>query len=97
MQKEKETYKDLPFKDKAGYITAFALIASGIVIAFLSFFLNNHDIATGILIYIAQAFMVGGSLLGSTLYFKSKWIEIDARTKEEIKREVSKALESENS
>ena len=96
MQKEKETYKDLSFKDKAGYLTAFTLIGSGIIIAFLSFFLNEYNIATGILIYIAQAFMVGGSLLGSTLYFKSKWIEIDARTKEEIQREVSKALEQEN-
>lgn len=89
-----EKFKDLSFKDKAGYITAFVLIGSGILIAFLSFFLNAFNIATGVLLYIAQAFLVGGSLLGSSLYFRSKWLELDSRTKNEIHEEITKAFEN---
>lgn len=48
----KESWKELGFKDKSQYITAMILIASGIVIAFLSFALIQ-TITSGVLIYIA--------------------------------------------
>lgn len=48
----KENWKELGFKDKAQYVTAMVLIASGIVIAFLSFAMI-HTITSGVLIYIA--------------------------------------------
>ena len=48
----KENWKQLGFKDKAQYTTAMVMIASGILIAFLSF-LSIHTIASGTLIYIA--------------------------------------------
>ena len=31
------------------------------------------------LIYIAQTFTVGGSIIGASAYFKSKWMEFDTR------------------
>lgn len=64
----KENWSDLCYKDKASYITAFSMIGSGMLIAFLSFFLNEHNIETGVLIYIAQTFLVGGSLIGLSVY-----------------------------
>lgn len=48
----KESWKELGFKDKSQYVTAMILIASGIVIAFLSFAMI-HTITSGVLIYIA--------------------------------------------
>lgn len=48
----KENWKELGFKDKAQYTTAMILIASGIIIAFLSFALIQ-TITSGVLIYIA--------------------------------------------
>ena len=54
------------------YTLATVLIASGIAIAFISFFLNHHDIADGVLTYIAQAFIAGGSLLGVSIYVRGK-------------------------
>lgn len=60
------------------------MIGSGILLAFLSFFLNAHNIATGVLIYIAQTFLVGGTLIGASIYLKSKWIEFDSRIQDEI-------------
>lgn len=81
---QEKRWTDLPIKDKVSYITAFVLIGSGIVIAFLSFFLNAFNIASGVLLYIAQAFLVGGSLIGTSIYFKSKWMEIDTRINQEL-------------
>lgn len=83
-------FKDLPIKDRISYYVAFALIGSGILLAFLSFFLNAFNIATGVLIYIAQCFVIGGGLVGANVYFKSKWVEFDTRAKNEIRRQIDK-------
>lgn len=83
-------WKDLSVKDKISYIVAFVLMGSGIIIAFLSFFLNSHDISSGVLIYIAQCFVIGGALVGANVYFKSKWIEFNTRANQEIKEEIDR-------
>ena len=83
-------FKELPIKDRISYYVAIALITSGILMAFLSFFLNAYNIATGVLIYIAQCFVIGGGLVGANVYFKSKWIEFDTRAKEEIENQISR-------
>lgn len=77
-------FKELPIKDRISYYVAFALITSGIVMAFLSFFLNAYNIATGVLLFIAQCFVIGGGLVGANVYFKSKWLEFDTRARQEI-------------
>ena len=87
-------WMDLPIKDRISYYVAFALIGSGILLAFLSFFLNAYNIATGVLIYIAQCFVIGGGLVGANVYFKSKWIEFNTSTKNEIARELDKRLKN---
>lgn len=77
---------ELSIKEKLSYLTSIIMIGSGILLAFLSFFLNAHNIATGVLIYIAQTFLVGGTLIGASIYLKSKWIEFDSRIQDEITR-----------
>ena len=77
---------ELSIKEKLSYITSIIMLGSGILLAFLSFFLNAHNIATGVLIYIAQTFLVGGTLIGASIYLKSKWIEFDSRIQDEITR-----------
>lgn len=88
--KEIMKFKDLSVKDRMSYYVAIALISSGILLAFLSFFLNAYNIATGVLIYIAQCFVIGGGLVGANVYFKSKWIEFDTRAKTEIENQISR-------
>lgn len=88
--KEIMKFKDLSVKDRMSYYVAIALISSGILMAFLSFFLNAYNIATGVLIYIAQTFVIGGGLVGANVYFKSKWIEFDTRAKAEIENQISR-------
>lgn len=89
------SWKELSIKDKISYIVAFVMIGSGIIMAFLSFFLNSFNIATGVLLYIAQCFVIGGGLIGASVYFKSKWIEFNTNAKTEIDKmieELSKKL-----
>ena len=81
----KENWKELGFKDQAQYITAMVLIASGILIAFLSFFMI-HSIASSVLIYIAQAFIAGGAIFGVSIYFKNQLIEVHGETMEKVKQ-----------
>lgn len=81
-------WSDLTIKDKLSYIVAFVLIGSGVIIAFLSFFLNAYNIATGVLLYIAQAFVIGGGLVGASVYFRSKWLEFNTNAKREIDERI---------
>lgn len=80
----KENWKELGFKDKAQYIKAMILIASGILIAFLSF-AWIQTITSGVLIYIAQAFTAGGAIFGVSIYFKNQLIEAHGETMDRVK------------
>ena len=80
----KENCKELGFKDRAQYTTAMVLIASGILLAFVSFFLI-HTITSGVLIYIAQAFTAGGAIFGVSIYFKTQLIEAHGETINKVK------------
>lgn len=91
-----EKWKQLGIKDRIQYITAICLIASGIFIAFLSFFLNSFNIASGVLIYIAQAFVAGGSIFGVSIYFRTKLGEFRSDAANEIEKVVRKVIEGEN-
>ena len=87
------TWRDLTVKDKISYVVAFILIGSGILIAFLSFFLNAYNIATGVLLYIAQAFVIGGGLVGASVYFRSKWLEFNTNAQKEIDQRINELKE----
>ena len=88
-QQYNSKWNELCVKDQIAYIIAMVMIGSGILIAFLSFFLNAFNIATGVLIYIAQTFTVGGSIVGASAYFKSKWMEFDTRADNIITNKVN--------
>lgn len=47
-------------KDWIQYLTAIVMVSSGIVLAFLSFFLNHHDIESGVLMYVGEALIYAG-------------------------------------
>lgn len=80
----KENWQQLGFKDRAQYVTAMLLIASGILIAFLSFVMIQ-TITSGVLIYIAQAFTAGGAIFGVSIYFKNQLIEAHGETMNKVK------------
>ena len=82
-------------KEWIQYCTAVAMIISGIILAFLSFFLNSYDIANGVLLYIAQALAYAGGIFGVSLYFKTRMGELESRAsiqKEDIVNTVVEYL-----
>lgn len=71
---------------------AILLLLSGIVLAFLSFGII-HTIATGSLIYIAQAFITGAGIFGVSIYFKTKLGEFKSDTTEMIEKAIERVLD----
>lgn len=71
-------------KEWIQYGSAVAMVLSGMVLAFLSFFLNNYDIADGVLWYISQALIYAGGIFGVSIYFKTRLGEFESRTKKEL-------------
>lgn len=82
-------------KEVIQYGTALAMVGSGIVLAFLSFFLNNYDIADGVLWYIAQALTYAGAIFGVSVYFKTKLGEFENRTRQELRDLMGKEKDTE--
>ena len=87
-----DKWQSLGIKDKIQYSMAIILVISGIAIAFLSFFLNAFNIATGVLIYIAQAFITAGGIFGVSIYFKSKIGEFETKADNKIIDVLTDAL-----
>lgn len=71
-------WKELDFRDKVAYTMAIILIASGIVMAFLCFFLTgDYNVTDGVLFYCSEVFVTGGALLGIATYIKGKFGQIN--------------------
>lgn len=72
------SWKELDIKDKIAYVMSVILMVSGMIMAFMCFFMtNDHDITNGVLFYVSEAFVTGGALLGIGLYVKNKFGEIN--------------------
>lgn len=67
-------------KEITQYGTAVAMVLSGIILAFLSFFLRG-DITDGVLWYVSQALIYAGGIFGVSIYFKTRLGEFEHRTK----------------
>ena len=78
-------------KDWIQYGSAIGMIASGIVLAFMSFFRNDGDISEGVLWYVAQALTYAGGIFGVSIYFKTKLGDFESRTRQEIVEAVKEA------
>lgn len=84
-------WSQLEIKDQIQYIIAIVLFLSGIIIAFISF-LITFNIASGVLIYIAQAFIAGGSIFGVSIYFRTKLGEFQSKAMINIEELIRKIV-----
>ncbi|MEE3490623.1 MAG: hypothetical protein VZR10_07130 [Methanobrevibacter sp.] len=74
----KINWKALSIKDKIAYILAIILVSSGIIMAFLCFFLSGeYNVSDGVLFYCSESFVTGGGLLSVSLYVKNKMFEMN--------------------
>ena len=76
-------------KDWIQYSTAIAMVASGIVLAFLSFLMtDDQDVNNGVLLYMGQALTFAGAVFGLSLYVKTKVGEVRNEALDEVKEMV---------
>ena len=68
-------------KDWIQYSTAIAMVVSAI--AFIAFIVTNN-IASGVLIYVAQALCYAGGIFGVSIYFRTKLGEFESTTKKQL-------------
>ena len=75
-------------KESLQYITAISTLASGIIMCFLSFFLNKYDIQTGVLMYFGQTLIFCGAVFGLNIMIKTKVLEAETKIKEDVDRRL---------
>ena len=78
-------------KDWIQYSSAVAMVLSAIVIAFVALILTS-TIASGVLIYIAQALVYAAGIFGVSLYFNTKLGEFETSAKKQIKEAIDEIM-----
>lgn len=71
-------------KDWIQYSTAMAMIASAIILTFVSFF-SLWLIESSVLWYVAQSLAYAGGIFGVTIYVRSKMGEAVTHTRNRIR------------
>ena len=66
------------------YGAAIGMLVSGVVLTFLSFFLNNSVVSDGVLWYVSQTLVYSGAIFGVNIYFKNKLGNFESRVKDEL-------------
>ena len=74
-------------KDYYQYISAVAMILSGIILSFISFFVKG-DVTNGVLWYTAQALTFAGGIFGISLYFRTNLGEFNSDIKQFINTQM---------
>lgn len=77
-------------KENIQYTTAIFTLFTGIILCFLSFFMNEYDIETGVLMYFGQTLIFCGAVFGLNLMVKTKVFEAETRLKEQMNRKLEK-------
>lgn len=83
-------------KENIQYGTALGMLASGIIMSFLCFFLNHYDIKDSVLWYMGQALVFTGAVFGINLYIKSRVGDMESRIKDFIRNVMDVKNEDKN-
>ena len=83
----------LKIKENVQYTTAIFFLFTGIVICFLSFFLNEYDVKGGALTYLGEAVAFCAGVFSINLYVKNKVNEAELRINQRLDRRIQQAEE----
>ena len=75
-------------KETTQYITAIVTLFTGIVLCYLSFFLNNYNIADSVLMYFGQTLIFCSSVFNINIYINTKVKESENRIRDEINKKL---------
>lgn len=79
-------------KENIQYTTSIIFLFSGILICFLSFFLNEYDIRAGALTYLGEATAFTAGVFSINLYVKNKINEAEIRINNKIREDIDREI-----
>ena len=77
-------------KENIQYTTAIIFLFTGIVMCFLSFFMNEYDIRTGALTYLGEAVAFCSGVFCINIYVRKKVEEAELRINNRMDRKMQK-------
>lgn len=80
-------------KENIQYTTAIIFLITGIVICFLSFFLNQYEVKGGALTYLGESVAFCAGVFSINLYVKHKVDEAELRINQRLDRRIQQAEE----
>ena len=75
-------------KENVQYITAIGFLITGIILCFLSFFLNEYDIENGVLFYLGTATTFCGAVFGINLMIRNQVMQAETRINDNIDKHI---------
>lgn len=80
-------------KEKIQYTTSIFFLFTGIVLCFISFFLNEHDIDNGSLWYLGQSVAFCAGVFSINLVVKNEMVKAEDRINNRMDRKMRKVDE----
>ena len=80
-------------KENIQYTTAIVFLFSGIVMCFLSFFMNEYDVGNGALAYLGEATAFCAGVFSINLYVRKKIAEAEMRINNRMDKKMHKVDE----
>lgn len=77
-------------KETVQYSTAIGTLITGIVMCFISFFLNEYGIEDSVLMYFGETLLFCAGVFGVNLYINDKIIQTENRIDKKIKEMMQK-------
>lgn len=77
-------------KENVQYITAIGFLITGVILCFLSFFLNEYDIDSGSLWYLGQTVMFCAGVFSINLVVKNEVFKAENRLDNKINNKMRK-------
>lgn len=75
-------------KENVQYITAIITLFTGILMCFLSFFLNKYAIESSVLMYFGETLIFCAAVFGVNMLIKNKVLEAESRLRKEIEERL---------
>lgn len=77
-------------KEKIQYITSIGFLITGIVLCFISFFLNEYNIDSGSLWYLGQSVAFTAGVFSINLVVKNEMFKAEDRLNKRMDRKMQK-------
>ena len=77
-------------KEKIQYTTAVGFLITGVVLCFLSFFLNEYSVDQGSLWYLGQSVAFCAAVFGINLLVKNEMMKVEERLNRKVDYKMHK-------